>query len=98
MRSRQPSTSSYRLHRPSGQAVVTIGGRDFYLGPYNFPESRDEYDRVLAEWLAAGRPRYGRASEATPADLTVSELLAAYLLFVDGYYVKNGQPVVSGSG
>ena len=26
---------SYRLHKPSGQAVVTINGRDIYLGKYN---------------------------------------------------------------
>ena len=25
---------SYRKHRATGQAVVTIGGRDFYLGPW----------------------------------------------------------------
>ena len=25
---------SYRLHKASGQAVVTLSGRDDYLGPY----------------------------------------------------------------
>jgi hypothetical protein len=25
---------SYRKHRASGQGVVTIGGTDFYLGPW----------------------------------------------------------------
>lgn len=25
---------SYRLYKRAGQAVVTIGGRDYYLGPY----------------------------------------------------------------
>ena len=46
---------SYRLHKPSGQAVVTLGGRDVYLGPHNSRTSRAEYDRVVAEWLANGR-------------------------------------------
>ena len=27
-------TPSYRLHKPSGQAVVTLDGRDHYLGPW----------------------------------------------------------------
>ena len=48
-------TPSYRLHKPSGQAVVTLNGKDFYLGKHGTPESRAEYDRFLAEWLAAGR-------------------------------------------
>jgi hypothetical protein len=48
---RPPRTPSYRLHKPSGQAVVTLGGRDVYLGKFETPESRAEYDRVVAEWL-----------------------------------------------
>lgn len=46
---------SYMLHRPTGQARVRLGGRDFYLGPHGSPESRQEYDRVVAEWLSARR-------------------------------------------
>ena len=48
-------TPSYRLHKPSGQAVVTLDGRDIYLGRYGSPESRAEFDRLLAEWLSNGR-------------------------------------------
>jgi len=33
-------TPSYRLHSSDGRAVVTIDGRDIYLGKYNSPESR----------------------------------------------------------
>ena len=40
---------TYRLHKPSGKAVVTLCGRDFYLGPWNSPDSRLEYDRLVAE-------------------------------------------------
>src|SRR4051812_47820333 len=38
---------SYRLHRPSGQAVVTIDGKDQYLGKHDSPESHAEYDRRI---------------------------------------------------
>ena len=33
---------SYRLHKPSGQAVVTLNGRDYYLGKHGTAESRAE--------------------------------------------------------
>jgi hypothetical protein len=31
---------SYRLHKPSGQAVVTLNGKGFYLGAHDTPASR----------------------------------------------------------
>jgi integrase len=79
-------TPSYRLHRPSGQAVVTLAGRDIYLGKHGTPASRAEYDRLIAEWLAHGR-RF-----APGGDATVVELMVAYLRHVDAYYVKDGRP------
>lgn len=69
-----------RLHRPSGQAVVTLSGTDRYLGPYGSPEAKQAYDRLLGEWLAAGRP------QTTGRGLTVGEILADYLEFAHGYY------------
>lgn len=86
-------TPTYRHHKGSGQAVVTIGGRDYYLGRYGSPESRAEYDRLIAEWLAHGRS-LPRSASGSVADLTVNELLLAYLRFADGYYVKRGKPTV----
>jgi len=46
MKTRAPS---YRLHRPSGQAVVTLDGRDHYLGKHGSRGSRAEYDRLVSE-------------------------------------------------
>lgn len=40
------SVPKYRKHRASGQAVVTLDGRDFYLGPHNTKSSKLEYDRL----------------------------------------------------
>jgi hypothetical protein len=48
-----PSVPSYRFHKPSGRARVTLEGRDIWLGPYGTSESRQKYDRVVAEWLTA---------------------------------------------
>jgi hypothetical protein len=82
---------SYRLHRPTGQAVVTLNGRDFYLGRHGSPESRAEYDRLIVEWISNGRRLPAPTSEAG-SDLSINELLLAYLCHADGYYVKNGEP------
>jgi integrase len=88
---RTPRVPSYRLHKPSGQAVVTLDGRDIYLGRYGSRQSRAEYDRLVAEWLAQGRRRPAPEPEAGP-DPTVNEMLLAYLRHADAYYVKNGKP------
>ena len=86
---KNPRTPSYRLHKPSGRAVVTLDGKDFYLGPHGSQASRDEYDRLIAEWLANGR-RLPNAAE--PDELNVNELLVAYWQHAESYYRKNGQP------
>ena len=49
------SSPKYRRHKSSGKAVVTLNGRDFYLGPYGSKASRIEYDRLVAEWMANHR-------------------------------------------
>ena len=72
---------SYRLHKQSGQAIVTLNGRDFLLGPHDTAASRSEYRRRIAEWMANGR----RIPRAT-ADLTVTELIAAFKTHAETYY------------
>ncbi len=83
---------TYRRHKPTGQAVVSLNGRDFYLGKHNSRSSRREYDRLIGEWLAAGRCLPGGQNGT---DLTVAELGKAYLNFAKGYYCKNGEPTGS---
>jgi integrase len=69
---------SYRLHKSDGRAVVTLNGHDVYLGKYGTTESRAEYDRVIAEWLATGRGRPPVSATSTPDDPTVSEVILAF--------------------
>ena len=45
---------SYRHHKPTGQAVVTLNGKDHYLGLWGTAASRAEYDRLIGEWIANG--------------------------------------------
>lgn len=61
----------YRHHRASGRAVVTIAGKDHYLGPRRSKASKAEYDRLIGEWLSAGRPLQRHAPDA---EVTVAEV------------------------
>jgi hypothetical protein len=87
---------SYRLHKQSGQAIVSlpdgIGGRkDLLLGKYGTPESRAEYARVLSEWETGGR-RISNGSQAT-VDLTVNELILAFWKHAENHYRRpDGTP------
>lgn len=82
---------SYRLHRATGQAIVTIDGQDHYLGKYDSAESRQRYDELVGAWLLkrpagpAGQSPAGPAGRARPAEaITVRQLAARYLEYVHG--------------
>ena len=85
---RQPAIPAYRLHKQSGQAVMTLPDgvgrrRDILLGRYGTPESRKEYARVLAEWESNGRRL---PQPAATSDITVNELVLAYWKHARDYY------------
>jgi integrase len=75
-------TPSYRRHKASGQAVVSLAGRDVYLGKYNTAASRAEYNRVIGEWTASG----GTLPAQQASDLTIAELAAAFMRHAVRYY------------
>ncbi len=71
------SVPSYRLHKQSGQAIVSLsngqgGRRDVLLGEYGTRKSREQYARVIAEWDANDRRLL---PEPLGGDLSVSELI-----------------------
>ena len=66
----------YRRHRASGQAVVTLSGRDHYLGPYGCPESCSRYTEAVGRWLANGRQAMPEAREAPRS---VTEVLLPFV-------------------
>jgi integrase len=86
--SRPQRIPSYRRHKPTNQAIVVLDRRTYYLGAWQSDESKREYERLIAEWLAAGRQLPPRGVRS----LSVSELCRAYLVYANGYYVKNGVP------
>jgi integrase len=94
-RDRHLSPPSYCLHKASGRAVVRIGGKDFYLGSYGSKESHAEYARLIAEWrveLTECSLRQSAAANTAAFDLTLSQVIARYRDFAEGYYVKGGEP------
>jgi len=79
-----------RLHKASGQAVVTLpGAGDVYLGKYGSQESKARYHRLLAEWEANDRQLPPRADEP----ITVKELAVRFWNHAKVYYAgRNGRP------
>ena len=85
-------TPKYRLHKPSGQALVEINGQRTYLGKYGTEESKEHYKRILVENLRTEIRQVPSTLSTTNCDLTVNEVLLRYWQFAQTYYVKNGQP------
>lgn len=71
----------YCRHRATGQAYVFIESRMIYLGRYGTTASRAEYDRLITEWLAAGR-----LLPVDPAAITIAEVIAAFRRHALNYY------------
>ena len=84
-----PTIPKYALHKATGQARVVLSGQSHYLGKYGSTESKERYQQLITSWLASGRSLPQEPEDAH--DLTVNELLLAYLRFAQGYYVRNGQ-------
>ncbi len=93
-----PRIPKYRLHKPTGQALVEMAGQRLYLGKHGTPESRERYERLLAEYLANGRrvPDWAllrERRESGASALLIVNLLARYLEHAEGYYVHpDGRP------
>ncbi len=83
----KPRVPQYCRHKTSGQGVVYFARRPYYLGPYGSDQSLQAYARLIAEWRAAGHP----PNRVAPADLTVTELVAAHWQWARDYYVRSEQ-------
>jgi integrase len=71
----------------SDQAVVTLAGVNYYLGPFGTKASRAQYDRLIAEWLASGRQK----PAASRLSYQVVQLCDVYWTFAKAYYQKDGR-------
>lgn len=87
-----PKTPGYRKRHDRNQAIVTLTDaatkrrRDYWLGEYGSPESRELYHRVVAEWEANGRrlidPDFEKSAGGGGGDgegaITISEMCARF--------------------
>lgn len=91
-----PRIPSYRKRKDRNQALVTLTDavtkrrRDYWLGEYGTPESRERYHRLIAEWEANGRrlPHLQEAEGTADQGMTVAELIAEYWRWASSYYNK----------
>src|SRR5687767_14973162 len=77
---------AYCLAKDSGRAFVTLNGKHIYLGKHGTQESRDGYDRVIGEWIAAGRYNAEQAAAGPASSSSVSTVVAAFWAHAQTYY------------
>ncbi len=80
---------TYRRHKQSGQAIVTLNlpngsRRDVLLGVYNSPESKAEYARLIAEFGVS--PTVATVRIPIEAAPTVNEILFAFWEHAQRHY------------
>jgi integrase len=87
-----PRTPSLRRHKPSEQGVVTLNGKDHYLGRWPAAAKRPPepvrlaYDRLIAEWPANGRRQ--PQPDAIPS-VSVNELILAFWRHAEQHYRRD---------
>ncbi|EMI42471.1 tyrosine-type recombinase/integrase [Rhodopirellula sp. SWK7] len=89
-RTKKGTPPSYRFHKATGQAIVTVSGRDIYLGEFGSEDSIRQYAFVIAGELPATKKKQRTADANEPT--TLVEVLAAFWKHAQTYYVKNGEP------
>ena len=80
MTTRRPQVPAYRLHKARGTAVVTLRGKNYYLGPYGSPESRARYNRLVAAHLR------GELDPNQPSSYLVAHLCEDFLTWAKREY------------
>ena len=87
---KSPRVPSYCIHTARDQAYVRLNGEMVYLGPPHSPASREKYDRLIAEWMQAGRVYVPPAERQ---GISVNEVLLAYRRHAGVIYVNpDGTP------
>ncbi|TWU27924.1 tyrosine-type recombinase/integrase [Novipirellula artificiosorum] len=80
---------AYRYHI-SGQARVTLDGRDFFLGEYDSPESKAKYFTLLAEYNANGKTMpIATPRQLADAPVTVRCITAEFREYIEVKYANN---------
>lgn len=92
---KKSSPPKYRHQKSRNLAVVRIHGKDYYLGEYGSPESRQLYAQLIAEkWVDSPEANTARLPAALKTWPTIDELIARYMTsYVSlNYLDKQGKP------
>ncbi len=76
-----PKTPALRHHKASGRAFIELDKRRIYLGPWGTIEATTAYHRIVAEWATNGYQL-----PVPPEEITIAEMLDAYMDYAEGYY------------
>jgi hypothetical protein len=87
------SMPDYRYHI-SGQAVVTLDGKDFYLGPHDSAESRSKYFALIQEYNANGLKAPKRDSHQADTPISVRCVTGEFREHIKTKYATNKQELV----
>ena len=90
-----PRTSrppSYRFHKARNCAVVTIHGKNHYLGEYGSPESHEGYARLITQWRARVDAPEASLPLTVNGCLSINAVILQYLVFAAVYYRKHDKP------
>lgn len=85
---------SLRLHKKTGQAVVTLTNprgsrRDYYLGKPG-EDTKQRYQQLLAAWIAAGNEFPSQEASSEPdLPLTIRELTVRFERWAEEYYRRS---------
>lgn len=77
-----------KLSRQGNQAIVRIDGQKHYLGTWNSKPAKQNYDRIVGEWIARGR----KLPAADDAEITIAELIRDFWRHAKQHYLKDGVP------
>ncbi len=77
----KPAYRRQKGHDRPDRAFVVLDGVRHYLGAYDSPESREAYDRLLAERAATGR-----TATPSPGEITITDLCAYFWEHAQRYY------------
>ncbi len=77
--SRKPP--KYCLHKPSGRAFITLGGRRRYIGKHGTDESWERYHQLILEWRTSNT-----RTNATEQCLAINELVDEFWRHAEVHY------------
>jgi hypothetical protein len=88
-------TPTLRRHKPSSLGIVTLNGKDHYLGHWPEghknppPDVQTANDRLIAEWLAKGRRLQPAPLDDDGKAMSLNELILAFMCHAEQHYRRS---------